>query len=102
MEALPPASDVGLIRVQLVALREAMLPWPQAKVQALHRVMPQLASGAWAHPAHAFACGAADNRCSLLSAPSALTITSTLPHSALPSTQLCPLPSSRAASRVHW
>ena len=45
IEELLPSADVGIIRVNVTGLKQALLPWPKSRLQELQQLLPQLASG---------------------------------------------------------
>ncbi len=45
MAALAPQVDVGILRIDARSLRNALLPVPASKLEALHALLPRLASG---------------------------------------------------------
>lgn len=48
MEALPPARDIGAVRVDAQQLRAALLPWPERRLREMREMLPSLAGGAFA------------------------------------------------------
>ena len=45
IEDLLPASSIDIVRLNVTALKQALLPWPLKRLAELHQALPNLAAG---------------------------------------------------------